>query len=69
MRSENEFVKHCGNTYKACCLPWGWCHCICGDCRVAVYRETEDANQIRVQPRNQSATNEPAHAASEGEVG
>lgn len=30
-------VRHCGDTYKACCLPWGWCHCICGDCRVAKY--------------------------------
>lgn len=30
-------VRHCANAYDACCLPWGWCHCNCGDCRVAKY--------------------------------
>jgi hypothetical protein len=35
-------VRHCGDTYKACCLPWGWCHCICGDCRVAKYTKEHE---------------------------
>ena len=35
-------VRHCGDTYKACCLPWGWCHCTCGDCRVAKYAALGD---------------------------
>lgn len=38
-------VKHCGDTYKACCLPWGWCSCICGDCRIAKYTEQEKRNE------------------------
>lgn len=44
-------VRHCGDTYKACCLgyptntfPNGWCNCNCGDCRVAKYAAlTEEA--------------------------
>lgn len=40
-------VHHCGNTYKACCLPWGWCHCICGDCRVAKYESLNTRHKKR----------------------
>lgn len=37
-------VRHCADTYKACCVPWGWCHCNCGDCRVAKYAAIQTLN-------------------------
>lgn len=44
-------VRHCADTYKACCLPWGWCNCICGDCRVAKYAQ-EAARQYSWKESN-----------------
>jgi hypothetical protein len=45
-------VRHCGDTYSACCLPYkttvfpnGWCNCNCGDCRVAKYAVMGDKSK------------------------